>query len=157
VAIRLKGWDKFTKQVAKLVGKSRVKVGVFGDGKGAEAHDGKSGATQLELMVIHEYGAPKAGIPARYPMKSGARAIKDDKKFQSVLAKVAKGIVTGKLLQEQAIGIAGETAAAFFRSRITSGKIKPKLKPATIKAKGSSKPLIDTGRLVQSITWVKED
>ena len=46
---------------------------------------------------------------------------------------------------------AGEFLAGKMVDKITSG-ISPPLKPATIKAKGSSTPLIDTAEMIENIT-----
>ena len=53
---------------------------------------------------------------------------------------------------EQALGQLGEMTKGDVQTEIRSGDFAP-LKPATIKRKGSSRPLIDTGQMVQSIAW----
>ena len=58
----------------------------------------------------------------------------------------------GQMGMEQALGQLGEMAKGDVQAEIKSGDFTP-LKEATIKRKGSSRPLIDTGQMVQSMQW----
>jgi hypothetical protein len=49
----------------------------------------------------------------------------------------------------------GQQMVSDVNQTVRSGAgVPPPLKPATIARKGSSRPLVDTGRLLSAITWV---
>jgi len=102
----------------------------------------------LEVAVIHEFGA------GTIPQRSFIRATIDEKKadIEAELAKLARGVVGGQIEAHQALELLGAKVAGWCQSRIADG-IAPTLKAATIKRKGSSKPLINTGQLRSAITW----
>lgn len=146
-----KGWDKLV-ELLKEVDKEppTVKAGLLA-GKGADtAHDG--GLTNVELGIIHEFGAPAAGIPAR-PWVSAGFA-KNQAKYQSHLKTGLTKIYEGKMTPKRLLGLIGAEMAADIKNYVTAGSgVPPPLKPATIAAKGSDRPLIDTGRMVGAISW----
>lgn len=131
--------------VAKQLGnRPHVKVGVLQKG-GKSARAGEF--TNAELMAIHEFGAPRAGIPSRSVLRATADAQRQ--KWMAMLEKVIRGAVAGKIDLLTALDLVGLKATADMVATVRKG-VAPPLLPATIKAKGSSKPLIDSGRLVQS-------
>jgi hypothetical protein len=66
-------------------------------------------------------------------------------------------MLAGKIDERKAMGLLGAWASGAIKATISqSGDFAP-LAPSTVKAKGSSRPLIDSGQLNQSITWVVED
>ncbi|EMG31569.1 hypothetical protein [Campylobacter showae] len=116
----------------------------------AKTNGRSSEFSNAELAAIHEFGSPARHIPERSflrkPLISNAAAIAN-------LAKNAVGkFITGQITAEAALGALGEEAKNISKVAITEG-IAPALKPATIKRKKSSKPLIDTGQLLNSITY----
>jgi phage gpG-like protein len=138
-------WQDLKKKLKNVDG--FVKVGVLQSS--GHAPDGTS---MVEIATIHEYGAPKAGIPER----SFLRRTFDDKRDE--LAKITKQLAV-KLIDNRsftmkvALGQLGAWGATQVKNTIAKGgHIPPPLKKATIKAKGSTRPLVDTGRLVNSIT-----
>lgn len=123
-----------------------VKVGVLGSA-GNHEH-----ITMVELAAIHEFGSPKNNIPERSFIRSTLE--EKHKEIAQMISQLAAQIVSGKLNSYRAHEILGAWAASAVKNKITQGPhIPPPLKPGTIKAKGSSRPLVDTGRLVQSITY----
>ncbi len=128
----------------------QVRVGIQGPEAGAIEH-GESDLSNVELGVIHEFGASGAGIPER----SFVRATFDARvrAWTRLLGKVAQKIYdTSPTSPDRLLGIVGEKVRSDIVNMINQG-IPPALKPATIARKGSSKPLIDTGQLKGSITW----
>lgn len=124
-----------------------VRIGVLG--AGGEARDD---LTQAELAAIHEFGAPRANVPER----SFLRATADAKRLEwlALLERTLRLVTAGRLDLEAALGIVGQKAVADVVARIRRGAgIPPPLQPETIQRKGSDRPLVDTGRLVQSITY----
>lgn len=106
--------------------------------------------TMAQLGAIHEFGAPNAGIPERSFMRSAVEANKH--KLEKLVERLAGQVIDGKLARRNALGILGEYVKNLFKAMIRKG-LKPPLKPATVRRKGSSKPLIDTGQLINSIDW----
>ena len=142
-----KVWRKLKSRLAMLGRKdASVKVGVL---EGSGEHDG--GFSMVELAAVHEFGSPANNIPSRSFIR--ATFVNNREEAARVLQRLAKGIVTNKLEVDQALGVLGLWGANAVKRYITSGKVVPPLKPATIARKGSSKPLVDTGQLVNSITW----
>jgi hypothetical protein len=140
------------RQLAKSHGKA-VKVGFVGDKADAD-HEG--GLNNLELAVIHEYGAPRANIPARPFVRPAFDAHR--KEYQTALAKGMVGVLAGRDDYDKLLGRIGAKAAADMKAYVTAGPhIPPPLKPATVVAKGSDRPLVDTGRMVGSISWQVEE
>lgn len=134
----LRVWRKLY-NLAKRVGGVSVRVGPA-DGENAD------------IGLIHEYGAPKAGIPARPFLSQTFRNRRVE--LVAIQAKIAEGIFTGRLDEHKAMALLGAWAVGAIKATITrDGQFVP-LKPATIKRKGSDKPLIHTGQLVGSITFV---
>lgn len=108
--------------------------------------------SMAELGAIHEFGAPRANIPER----SFLRATADAKRLEwmALLERSLRLAVAGRLTVDQAMGIVGQQAVADVVARIREGAgIPPPLQQATIDRKGSSRPLVDTGRLVQAISY----
>lgn len=142
------GLERIRKLAAELKAKPVVRVGVLGDGGNDDE------LTNAELAAIHEYGAPRANIPERSFLRATA-----DAKRQEWLALMERGLrlaVAGRLSVKAALGLVGEQAVADIRTRIRA-HIPPPLAPRTVARKGSSVPLVDTGRLLMSIAYeVKE-
>lgn len=135
-------------------GKSYVKVGVMGqDSKKSKTRQAdesnKRGPTNVELAIWHEYGtrtAPERSF-LRSTMKRNAVA------YATFLGANIHLVIQKKRKLEQLLNALGAKAAADVKNTIRQG-IPPPNSPETIRRKGSSKPLIDTGQLVNSITWI---
>ena len=129
----------------KRLNEVEVRVGVMGDGQ----HAGSS-LTNAELAAIHEFGAPRANIPERAHIRGTFDARQAE--WQALAEKLLKGVLADRFTPEQALGILGEKAVSDMRAFVRAG-VPPPLQPRTIKRKGSSTPLIDTGRYLQSFGW----
>lgn len=124
-----------------------VRVGIMG----TEASSPHGDMSVVEIAAIHEFGL------GHVPERSWCRAWADEKtdENKALMRRLARGVATGrwpiaKLADQTALAMAGS-----MQERISSG-ISPGLAPETIRRKGSSKPLIDTGQLRSSITGVAE-
>lgn len=128
---------------------AHVKVGVFGS---AGAHAG-SGISMVEIAAVHEFGSPSIGVPSRSFIRAGILEKKEE--MQKFLVALAKQVVTSQSRSAvtQALEKLGLWAQTAVKKKITGGDIPPPLAPATIARKGSSKPLVDTGQLVNSIAY----
>lgn len=126
-----------------------VQVGVMG--KKAMRKGKDATATNAELGAIHEFGSQTKGIPARswlrMPLHQQTEQIIGDTAAGSMeLAKAGNKIGILKVL-----GIACENAIQRAFGSHGFGGWAPD-KPATIKQKKSSAPLIDTGQLRRSVS-----
>lgn len=113
----------------------------------AEGALGDGQATVLDVGTWNEFGT------RRIPPRSFIRAWYDaaEPKLRTQLATLMKGVIAGARTADQALEILGLKAVGEIQGRISAG-IAPQNADSTVKQKGSSKPLIDTGTLRSSIT-----
>nr|DAL24913.1 MAG TPA_asm: virion morphogenesis protein [Caudoviricetes sp.] len=131
-----------------------VKVGV--QAKDKAIRRGKGGSirnTDQPLAVIaaiHEFGL------GDMPQRSFLRSAYDENlpMIDKMIQRVANGAVFG-LGTNAALNQLGNVVQGMVQRKIVDGPFVPN-SPATIKRKKSSKPLIDTGHLRQSIRYVIE-
>ena len=131
-----------------------VKVGV--QAKDKAVRRGKGGSirnTDQPLAVIaaiHEFGL--GGMPQR----SFLRSAYDENLpvIDKMIQRVANGAIFG-FGTNAALNQLGNVVQGMIQRKIVDGPFKPNA-PATIKRKKSSRPLIDTGHLRQSIRYVIE-
>ena len=131
-----------------------VKVGV--QAKDKAVRRGKGGSfrnTNQPLAVIaavHEFGL------GDMPQRSFLRSAYDENLpvIDKMIQRVANGAVFG-LGTNAALNQLGNVVQGMVQRKIVDGPFVPN-SPATIKRKKSSKPLIDTGHLRQSIRYVIE-
>lgn len=138
---------------ALAASKATVRVGVLTDApkKKRESVSGKY--SLVEVAAVHEYGAPAARIPQRSFIRAPVdEHAADIARLQKVLL---AQVVEGKIELKPALDAMGSKIAAWCQNAISDG-IAPALAPATVAKKKSSKPLVDTGQLKSSITWVVE-
>lgn len=129
----------------RLVGDNRVvNVGVP-EGKREE-----DGTPVAMIAAVHEFGSPSQGIPERPFLRVAVQ--RNRQKYVRLNRINLVKMLRGQATVDQALGQLGEMAKGDVQVEIRNGDFTP-LKPATIKRKGSSRPLIDTGQMVQSIAW----
>lgn len=134
--------------------KSEVLVGV--PAESTERSDGEP-INNATLGYIHETGAPAAGIPARPFLVPGVAAVEDAVAEQ--LGKGAKAALAGDTVAiDQRLHAAGLVAETSVKNTINAG-VEPALADSTIAARArrgrtGTVPLIDTGKLRNSITHV---
>lgn len=99
------------------------------------------------IAAIQNYGAPGAGIPPR-PFFSNMVAAKKGGWPKAVEENLkANGYDATKALVAVGEGIARQLRESVINTNA------PALKPATIKRKGSAKPLVDTGHMLGSVDF----
>ena len=129
----------------RLVGDNRVvNVGVP-EGKREE-----DGTPVAMIAAVHEFGSPSQGIPERPFLRVAVQ--RNRQKYVRLNRINLVKMLRGQATVDQALGQLGEMAKGDVQTEIRSGDFAP-LKEATKKRKGSSRPLIDTGQMVQSIAW----
>jgi hypothetical protein len=145
-----RGWNKIKRELAKAAAGAHARIGLL-DGKGGdEAREG--GLTNAQIGAVHEYGSAAAGIPERSFLRSTMTAKQEE--LVGEVARLIAQIAEGKMTVERALGILGARGVAEVQKTITTGDgVPPPNAPATIAHKGSSRPLVDTGRMVQSIAY----
>lgn len=144
----LKSAGKLREHLAKIgqstAGIPRVKVGFLA---GSTYQDGTSVPM---VAAIQEFGAPSKGIPPR-PFFRRMIAEKGKSWPDAIAANYkATGFDIDKTLDRVGQGIQGQ-----LRQSIRD-LTDPPLAPATVKAKGFGKPLIDTGHLLSSVDYEVE-
>lgn len=141
----------------------KVEVGVLGD----------SDADMVMIATVHEYGAsitvtPKMraflhyegvhlsantttiNIPERSFMRAGFDA--NETVLVSTFQEILYGVMAGAYGWRVAYDRVGQFLARRLARYLVDLKT-PANAPLTVERKGSSNPLVDTGRLQQSITW----
>lgn len=143
---RDKGWKRIQREVAEAR-RGGVKVGVLGDAGASE-----EGTDLIDIAIYNEFGT--RGIPAR-PFIRGAY---DEKRRQLAKRKerLWNLILQGRIGARRALGLLGEEHQGQIQEFMTALSQPPNA-PSTIAQKGSSNPLIDTGRLRGSIRWEYEN
>lgn len=143
---KLSGLMALSQRLKKL--NKRILVGVPA---GKVEEDGTSTAL---VAAVNEFGSADGKIPERSFLRAGLR-----KNFYAItrlnvssLREVAEGTMTA----EVALARTGAVAAGGVQKYIPEGVFIPNA-PSTVKKKGSDKPLIDSGHLRQSITYVVEE
>jgi len=129
----------------------QIQVGFF-----PEAHY-PDGTPVAYVAAIHEFGYPEGNIPARSFMRPTAANRKS--KWGRQVAGAIHGALLGKVKLASAYDAIGGAAAGDV-SRTISNITSPPLKAATLAARQSrkktpgvsSKPLVDTGLLIQSVS-----
>lgn len=136
------GYKALMKRIGEA-GKARVLVGIQEDEGGSHA----GGATVADVAMFMEFGT------VNVPQRSFLRAWVDEKQaeIRKVMSKLAEGLVTGKTPNRfVALDRFGLWAVGNIQARIVAG-IDPPLAESTMRRKGSSTPLIDTGLLKSAI------
>lgn len=100
------------------------------------------------LALIHERGSAANNIPARPFMKQTRQ--RAEGRFARLLRRLYKQVVNGKVNPQNGLAKLGVSYEGEMKNTFIVGQFVPN-KPATVKRKGSSRPLIDTGHLRQSI------
>jgi hypothetical protein len=103
------------------------------------------------IAAVHEFGCPERNIPERSFLRAGIR--RGTPKFNRLNVDSLRKVVRGEMTIATALDRLGVVAVGEVKREFVVGSFAP-LKPETIKRKGSSRPLIDTGQLRQSITYI---
>ena len=111
--------------------------------------------------LIHEFGAPAANIPERSFIRSTFDAHREE--YMALLRTLLQAVYVNKLTVERALGLLGARISSDIKKRVTTGAgIPPPNAPSTLArklaltrrgSKGIPRTLIDTGRLIASVSW----
>lgn len=111
----------------------------------------RDGTSLAMLAAAHTFGVPENGLPERPFMSQGIN--NNRQQFIDLNRGNVVAILSGKMTAETALGQLGVMAVGAIQQEIKKGGFAP-LKEATIKRKKSSKPLISTGQMLQSLKYV---
>jgi len=150
------GFARFAARVEAMFGGLDVVVGV--QGTQAKATDPNEPAvTVLDKAVRNEFGVPAMDghgeVPPRPFLRDSAAQYK--KAWTVAYRKQIKMALLGRKTSTQAASQIGNVVRANVQEKIVAGPWAPNA-PMTIEKKKSSRPLIDTGQLRQSIRYQVE-
>jgi len=109
----------------------------------------EDGTPVAQVAAIQEFGAPAKKIPPRPFIRPTVAEQKEQ--WTKIIAKSIPKVVEDKMTAFDVLDLVGRVAAADIQTKISS-IYSPPLSPITIKRKGSSKPLIETGLMLASVS-----
>lgn len=113
--------------------------------------------TNVELAFIHSNGSPKRNIPPRPFIEPAIAQPEIKQKIAERLKAAAVNAIEGNVsAAKKEMDKAGQYGENAVKDYIGSSNLTPNSE-ATIRRKGSAKPLIDTGSLRSSVTHVIEE
>lgn len=135
------GFSDIRKELKKL-DKLCVKVGII-EGSGENG-----GVSIAEYAAYNEQGTKN--IPSRPFIRSWVD--NNESKISSFMDSVYNRVATGKISAEKAMALIGQFGESGIKENIREGDFKANA-ASTVKQKGSSAPLIDTGTMRNSIRY----
>ena len=138
------GYKVLMESVAGLSEPTSIAVGVLE--RDAQTEDGA--VTVLDVGTWNEFGT--VGIPSRSFIRDWVDG--NRKRAQGILKKLLQRVIAGELTEDAALEQFGAWAKGEIQVRIARG-VPPPNAASTVKRKGSSTPLIDTGILRSSIDY----
>lgn len=175
-----RGWAEMLRRAEAIRGRSYVRVGVLSDSKKGGLHVPGAKLTVAEIAAVHEFGTTDGKIPARSFIRS---TFDEQRPALQALAAqlVTKLLFDPAMTAERALGLLGLALASKIRAKIVDGAgVPPPNAPRTALAKARKgktgrffkrdpkdlggalaqagalaavRPLVDTGRLANSISW----
>lgn len=145
--LKITDTDKGYKRMLAALRRSPAHV-VAGVPTSADApKEGAEGKTTLAYVaLVHEMGL---GVPRRSAIADTVD--KNRSKYVKFMARQSVDVLTGRMTQKRAFDRLGLLMAADMKRAISNG-ISPANAESTIRRKGSSKPLKDTGQYQNSLT-----
>lgn len=156
VIVKDMGWERIRKELLSA-DRSFVKVGYPGEDskphfqpteKGRSPSSVPTGMTMAQLAMLHEHGSSANGLPPRPFMKQTADANMD--KAKELSRRLYRSMTQGRISVYQGLGRLGEWYVGQTKRMLRDGNFSP-LKASTVARKRSSRPLIDTGQLRNSV------
>ena len=131
------------------LGGSHVLVGFpQGDPKASRA---EGTMTNAALAALHNYGSSEQHIPPRPFMTEAMESAENKQKIRILMLGGLRRVIVGRETVRGMLGKAGEFMVGAIKDSIRNGDWIPN-KPRTIAVKGSSKPLIDTAQMMNSVS-----
>lgn len=144
------------KAVYDELAKKQLKVGFFAHSKYPD------GTTVAYVAAIQELGYPAGGIPPRPFMRPAMTEHRQE--YSQLTGRAVKAAVNGRVTVTDGLTQIGAKAAGDVKIAIKAVTTPP-LDDATVaararrhsKGKATSKPLVDSGLMLQSVTFAVED
>lgn len=133
--------DQFAKTPTVLVGVPKA------------AGSDEDGTKIAVIAAVQEFGSSDGRIPERSFLRVPLSA--EQKRFTETIRRMVPEVVHGTATTRQMLDMVGDQAVGVVQQAISEG-IAPANAPSTVKRKGSSTPLVDTGALSGAITYVIE-
>lgn len=147
------GGQRLQQRMAEIQKRLERNSGVYvGVPSGAGQYE--DGASLAVIGAVQEFGSADGRIPERSFLRVPLRSNRD--LFAKIFRNQIPLVVSGELTMRQFMEQLGARGVGVSQEAISAG-IAPPNAPSTIAQKGSSQPLVDTGRLRQSITYVVEE
>jgi phage gpG-like protein len=147
-------------RTATYAADARDKSGRFLKGSGKRYDvESLSGISNVELALVHEFGSPARNIPARSFIRAPFLRKRDE--YMNMLRLLVSRTLTRNAHQTvKALGIMGQKISADFKASMpgtpppnAASTLARKLAKTRKGATGSPQTLVDTGRLLNSITY----
>lgn len=138
----VKGWKFFLE--------TEVVVGITEDSNVGR----EGGFTNAGLLYMHEQGVPSHNIPPRPVLQPAISQAEVSRKISELMRDaMVEAMINGDVEKaEKNMHKAGMVGRDACKGYITGGNLAPNA-PSTIARKGSSTPLVDTGSLINSISY----
>jgi hypothetical protein len=159
-----KGWKALARRAKAMGKRAHVKVGLVGKrAQQVEKVEGEARPlTVAAIAAVNEFGSPERRIPAR-PFIGGSFDAHVEE-YRLLLRQVADGVLTGKISLKDGLSLVGQRASADVKNFVTQGEqVPPPNAPYTLKkklaktyrgaAKGEPRTLVDTGRMINAVTY----
>jgi hypothetical protein len=139
------GWKEIELNIKQLKGR-KVKIGIMGN-------ESVEGTSVVDYAIYNEFGT--RNIPSRPFMATTAD------RYRDATVKVAEAMVGNVIDRKYNVDTMLARLGAWYQAKVQQTIRDAKEwavpnNPETIKAKGSSSPLIDTGRMVGSVRYEVE-
>jgi len=166
------GWKATMEAARALAGNSYVKVGVLSDDeRGGLHHKGPDGKAEpltiAEIAVVQEFGTEDGHVPSRPAHRLAYDRTRAELERMAALL-LDRVVFKRDMTVEQALNLMGLKLATAIRNTITQGAgVPPPNAPSTARAKvpksstgakrqkaiEGARPLVDTGAMLNAITW----
>jgi hypothetical protein len=145
------GYDAIIEEIVKLE-KASLLVGIQEQAK--TTSQSKNGRTQKAGQSVAEYAAKNEFGDGNIPERSFMRTAFDENLdlIENATADQYGKIIDGDIALTQGLNVIGQIITGLIQTKIRA-IIFPPNSPRTIAMKGSSKPLIDFGQMVKSVTY----
>jgi hypothetical protein len=145
------GYDAILAEIEELQ-RSTLLVGIQEQAK--TQSQTKNGRTQKAGLSVAEYAAKNEFGTREIPQRSFMRTAFDENLalIEKAVAIQYGKVIDGDISLQAGLGIVGQVIVGLIQRKIRAITFPPN-SPATIARKGSSKPLIDFGQMVKSVTY----
>ncbi|MEX5438896.1 hypothetical protein WCE01_01765 [Acinetobacter indicus] len=141
--------DRFIKNAEKMGG--HVEVGWLASQTHIGRGGGKRSITMADLAAIHYHGVPSKNIPKRDVVTPALE--QNQEKYFGFIERSIPALMDGSMDLRTMWEYLGMEGMADIQKQMVTARLAP-LHPRTIKRKGSSRPLIDSGQLRQGVTYI---